>query len=57
MGMPAQRRRTGCFEGTVLAVMHDRYFIQGFASRIWDVEGGWVQEYLELEDAKVRGGA
>jgi ATP-binding cassette subfamily F protein 3 len=45
------------FEGTVLAVVHDRYFIQGFASRIWNVEGGRVQEYLKLEDAKVRGGA
>ena len=27
------------FEGTALAVVHDRYFIQGFASRIWAVEG------------------
>ncbi len=26
------------FEGTVLAVVHDRYFIQGFASRIWAVD-------------------
>ncbi len=26
------------FEGTALAVVHDRYFIQGFASRIWAVE-------------------
>jgi ATP-binding cassette subfamily F protein 3 len=38
------------FEGTVLAVVHDRYFIQGFASRIWAVEGGRVKEYLELMD-------
>ncbi len=29
------------FEGTVLAVVHDRYFIAGFASEIWQVvEGG-----------------
>jgi ATP-binding cassette subfamily F protein 3 len=27
------------FEGTVLAVVHDRYFIQGFASEIWEVRG------------------
>jgi len=25
------------FEGTVLAVVHDRYFIQGFATHIWQV--------------------
>ena len=37
------------FEGTVLAVVHDRYFIQGFA-RNWAVEGGAVKEYLELGD-------
>jgi ATP-binding cassette subfamily F protein 3 len=38
------------FEGTALAVVHDRYFIQGFASRIWAVEGQHVMEYLELAD-------
>jgi ATP-binding cassette subfamily F protein 3 len=38
------------FEGTALAVVHDRYFIQGFASRIWAVEKGQVKEYLELAD-------
>lgn len=27
------------YEGTVLAVVHDRYFIQGFASEIWEVRG------------------
>ncbi len=26
------------FEGTILAVVHDRYFIQGFATAIWAVE-------------------
>jgi ATP-binding cassette, subfamily F, member 3 len=36
------------FEGTVLAVVHDRYFIQGFANEIWIVENGGVrmQSYL-----------
>ena len=28
------------FEGTVLAVVHDRYFIQGFASEIWEIRQG-----------------
>jgi ATPase subunit of ABC transporter with duplicated ATPase domains len=27
------------FEGTVLAVVHDRFFIHGFASEIWEVRG------------------
>jgi ATP-binding cassette subfamily F protein 3 len=39
------------FEGTVLAVVHDRYFIQGFASRIWAVEDDRVREYFDLKDA------
>ncbi len=30
------------FKGTVLAVVHDRYFIERFASRVWVVEGGKV---------------
>lgn len=30
------------FEGTILAVVHDRYFIQGFATAIWAVEGDGV---------------
>ena len=28
------------FEGTILAVAHDRYFIQSFATRIWEIEEG-----------------
>ena len=28
------------FQGTVLAVVHDRYFIQGFASEIWEIREG-----------------
>jgi ATP-binding cassette subfamily F protein 3 len=39
------------FEGTVLAVVHDRYFIQGFASRIWAEVDDSLREYLDLEDA------
>ncbi len=34
------------FEGTALAVVHDRYFIQGFATRIWAVDSGKVSEHL-----------
>ena len=28
------------FEGTVLAVVHDRYFIEGYASEVWEVREG-----------------
>jgi ATP-binding cassette subfamily F protein 3 len=28
------------FEGSILAVVHDRYFIQAFATDLWMVEGG-----------------
>jgi ATP-binding cassette, subfamily F, member 3 len=28
------------FEGTILAVVHDRFFIAGFASEIWKLEAG-----------------
>jgi ATP-binding cassette subfamily F protein 3 len=38
------------FEGTVLAVVHDRYFIQGFASRVWAVQGDHVRAYFDLEE-------
>ena len=31
------------FEGTVLAVVHDRYFIQGFASEIWEIRAGKLE--------------
>jgi ATP-binding cassette subfamily F protein 3 len=40
------------FEGTVLAVVHDRYFIQGFASRIWAVQADRLVEYFDLMDAR-----
>ena len=38
------------FEGTVLAVVHDRYFIRQFATGVWAVEAGMVREYVDLED-------
>lgn len=37
------------FPGAVLAVVHDRYFIERFAERVWRVEGQQVKvEYREL---------
>ncbi len=38
------------FEGTALAVVHDRYFIRGFATKIWTVstDEQRINEYLPL---------
>lgn len=33
------------FEGTLLFVSHDRYFIDRFANRIWTLENGTVQDF------------
>ena len=38
------------FEGTVLAVVHDRYFIAGFATRVWAIHDGELRSYVDLED-------
>ena len=33
------------FGGTLLFVSHDRYFINKFATRIWELEGGAIHDY------------
>jgi len=33
------------FEGTILAVVHDRYFIERFASDVWTVKDGRVEKW------------
>jgi ATP-binding cassette, subfamily F, member 3 len=38
------------FEGTVLAVVHDRYFIQGFATYIWQVNEKNLLSYPNAAD-------
>ncbi|MCK4315906.1 MAG: ABC-F family ATP-binding cassette domain-containing protein, partial [Anaerolineae bacterium] len=40
------------FEGTVLVVVHDRYFIERFATGLWSVEGGTIRRYIDLEDLR-----
>jgi ATP-binding cassette subfamily F protein 3 len=40
------------FEGAVLAVVHDRYFIQQIADEIWWVEDGGIQRKWELADGR-----
>jgi ATP-binding cassette subfamily F protein 3 len=42
------------FEGTVLAVVHDRYFIERFATGLWSVEGDTIRGYINLEDFRRR---
>ncbi|MFN2224642.1 MAG: ATP-binding cassette domain-containing protein, partial [Anaerolineae bacterium] len=37
------------FEGTVLAIVHDRYFIERVATGLWAIEGGTVVTYPDLE--------
>jgi ATP-binding cassette subfamily F protein 3 len=34
------------YDGTVVAVVHDRYFIQSFATEVWVIEGGGVKVIL-----------
>ena len=31
------------FEGTVLAVVHDRYFIERFATKVWEIQGSNIK--------------
>jgi len=38
------------FEGTVLAVVHDRYFINAFATGIWALQSGGLRRFVDLED-------
>jgi len=40
------------FQGTVLAIIHDRYFIDRFATSLWAIEGGSIRVYGDLEDMR-----
>ncbi len=33
------------FEGTLLFVSHDRYFVNKFATRIWELSGGTIRDF------------
>ncbi len=51
-------RALATYEGTVLVVVHDRYFIRRFATGIWAIEEGTIRRYVDLEDMRRgRGGA
>jgi ATP-binding cassette subfamily F protein 3 len=34
------------FQGTILAVIHDRFFIERFASEIWQVEKNHIHQIM-----------
>jgi ATP-binding cassette, subfamily F, member 3 len=34
------------YEGTLCIISHDRYFLDGFVNRVWEVEQGSVREYI-----------
>ncbi len=38
------------FEGTVLAIVHDRHFISSFATSLWAAHDGELQSYVDLRD-------
>ena len=40
------------FEGTVISVVHDRFFIDRFATGVWSVEDGTIRRYVDLEDMR-----
>jgi len=44
------------FEGTVLAVVHDRYFVRRFATGLWAIEEGSIHRYVDLDDLQRRPG-
>jgi ATP-binding cassette subfamily F protein 3 len=40
------------YEGTVLAVVHDRYFVRRFATAIWRIENQRIERYVGLKDMR-----
>ena len=42
------------FPGTVLAVVHDRAFIRRLATGIWEMRGGQVRAFADLDEAAAR---
>lgn len=38
------------YEGTVVAVVHDRFFVERFSTALWVVERGSVRRHIDLEE-------
>jgi len=45
------------YEGTMLFISHDRYFLNKFATKIWSMRDGEVTEYVGSYDDFVKAGA
>ncbi len=48
LDIPSRARFEGAltqFNGTILAVAHDRYFIEQFASEVWNVKDGSIEKW------------
>ena len=43
-------RALSAFAGTVLIVVHDRYFISRYASALWAIQNGSIKRYLDLAE-------
>ncbi|MEK9629979.1 MAG: ABC-F family ATP-binding cassette domain-containing protein [Nitrospinota bacterium] len=46
------------YEGSLIIISHDRYFLDGFVNKVWEVSNGQVREYdgnySEYEEAKLK---
>jgi ATP-binding cassette subfamily F protein 3 len=40
------------FQGTVLAIVHDRYFVDRYATGLWAIEGRTIRTFVDLEDLR-----
>ncbi len=43
------------YEGAVLAVVHDRFFIAGFAEEVWEVRDGQLRQFIQVGDTGIEG--
>jgi ATP-binding cassette subfamily F protein 3 len=53
LDIPSRERFEGAlaaFPGAILAAIHDRAFIDRFATAVWALEGGTVRRYLDREE-------
>jgi ATP-binding cassette subfamily F protein 3 len=55
LDIPSRSRFEGAmaaYPGTVLVIVHDRYFIECFATGLWALQEGTVRRYADLEDMR-----
>jgi len=45
-------RALATYEGTVMAVVHDRYFIEHFSTGVWAIEQQTIRRYVDLGDLR-----